>query len=59
MQAIAGGYRLQLDDDTSLECDLAVLADGGRSGLREQLGIHVRRTPYDQSALIALSLIHI
>ncbi|TFF42992.1 2-octaprenyl-6-methoxyphenyl hydroxylase [Pseudomonas sp. RIT623] len=53
MQAIAGGYRLQLDDDTSLECDLAVLADGGRSGLREQLGIHVRRTPYDQSALIA------
>ncbi|QVM91235.1 2-octaprenyl-6-methoxyphenyl hydroxylase [Pseudomonas entomophila] len=53
MQAIAGGYCLQLDDDTSLECDLAVLADGGRSGLREQLGIHVRRTPYDQSALIA------
>ncbi len=53
MQAIAGGYRLQLDDDTSLECDLAVLADGGRSGLREQLGIHVRNTPYDQSALIA------
>ncbi|MDH0302599.1 MULTISPECIES: 2-octaprenyl-6-methoxyphenyl hydroxylase [unclassified Pseudomonas] len=53
LQAIAGGYRLQLDDDTSLECDLAVLADGGRSGLREQLGIHVRRTPYDQSALIA------
>lgn len=53
MQAIAGGYRLQLDDDTVLECDLAVLADGGRSGLREQLGIHVRHTPYDQSALIA------
>jgi len=53
LQAIAGGYRLQLDDDTSLECDLAVLADGGRSGLREQLGIHVRRTPYEQSALIA------
>ncbi|MCV9921506.1 2-octaprenyl-6-methoxyphenyl hydroxylase [Pseudomonas sp. BT-42-2] len=53
MQPIEGGYRLQLDDDTSLECDLAVLADGGRSGLREQLGIHVRRRPYDQSALIA------
>ncbi|WP_194789702.1 2-octaprenyl-6-methoxyphenyl hydroxylase [Pseudomonas sp. UFMG81] len=53
LQPIAGGYRLQLDDDTSLECDLAVLADGGRSGLREQLGIHVRSTPYDQSALIA------
>ncbi|WP_449430311.1 2-octaprenyl-6-methoxyphenyl hydroxylase [Pseudomonas putida] len=53
MRAIEGGYRLQLDDDTSLECDLAVLADGGRSGLREQLGIHVRHTPYEQSALIA------
>ncbi|MGB9089261.1 MAG: 2-octaprenyl-6-methoxyphenyl hydroxylase, partial [Pseudomonas farsensis] len=53
LQPIAGGYRLQLDDDTALECDLAVLADGGRSGLREQLGIHVRTTPYDQSALIA------
>lgn len=53
MQPVEGGYRLQLDDDTSLECDLAILADGGRSGLREQLGIHVRRTPYDQSALIA------
>ncbi|MNG92272.1 2-octaprenyl-6-methoxyphenol hydroxylase [compost metagenome] len=53
MQAIEHGYRLLLDDDTTLECDLAVLADGGRSGLREQLGIHVRRTPYEQSALIA------
>ncbi|CAM3817995.1 2-octaprenyl-6-methoxyphenol hydroxylase [Pseudomonas reidholzensis] len=53
MQPIEGGYRLQLDDDTSLECDLAVLADGGRSGLREQLGIHVHRRPYQQSALIA------
>lgn len=49
MQAIAGGYRLLLDDDTSLECDLAVLADGGRSGLREQLGIHVRRTPMSKA----------
>ncbi|MEK2611684.1 2-octaprenyl-6-methoxyphenyl hydroxylase [Pseudomonas shirazensis] len=53
MQPIEGGYRLQLDDDTSLECDLAVLADGGRSSLREQLGIHVQRRPYQQSALIA------
>ncbi|MHC6223351.1 2-octaprenyl-6-methoxyphenyl hydroxylase [Pseudomonas sp. X10] len=53
MQAVEGGYRLQLDDDTSVDCDLAVLADGGRSCLREQLGIHVRQRPYDQSALIA------
>ena len=53
MEAIEGGYRLGLNDDTQLECDLAVLADGGRSGLREQVGIHVRHTPYQQSALIA------
>ena len=32
---------------------LAILADGGRSGLREQLGIGVRQRTYDQSALIA------
>ncbi|TWI57319.1 2-octaprenyl-6-methoxyphenol hydroxylase [Pseudomonas duriflava] len=47
------GYTLRLDDDSELVCDLAVLADGGRSGLREQLGIHVNRTTYDQTALIA------
>ena len=53
MQPMDTGYRLTLNDETSLDCDLAVLADGGRSGLREQLGIHVRKRPYDQSALIA------
>ncbi|MFQ6574821.1 2-octaprenyl-6-methoxyphenyl hydroxylase [Pseudomonas sp. UM16] len=53
MQALEDGYRLTLNDDTEVECDLAVLADGGRSGLREQLGIHVSSRPYHQSALIA------
>jgi 2-octaprenyl-6-methoxyphenol hydroxylase len=53
MHAIADGYRLLLDDETEIDCDLAVLADGGRSSLREQLGINVRQQPYDQSALIA------
>lgn len=53
MQVLENGYRLSLNDDTILDCDLAVLADGGRSGLREQLGIHVRQRPYHQSALIA------
>ncbi|WP_109512185.1 2-octaprenyl-6-methoxyphenyl hydroxylase [Pseudomonas ovata] len=53
MQAVAGGYRLSLSDETELECDLAVLADGGRSNLREQLGISVHQRPYGQSALIA------
>lgn len=53
MQAVANGYRLTLNDETELECDLAILADGGRSSLREQLGIAVHQRPYDQSALIA------
>lgn len=53
MQAEPDGYRLTLDDDSEIECDLAVLADGGRSSLREQLGIGVHQRPYNQSALIA------
>lgn len=53
MQAVTGGYRLTLTTGQVLDCDLAVLADGGRSALREQLGIAIKTTPYDQSALIA------
>src|SRR5690606_26780889 len=53
LQALPDGYRLLLKDGASLDCDLAVLADGGRSGLRERLGIAVERRPYGQSALIA------
>ena len=53
MQALADGYRLSLDYGSELECSLAILAEGGRSGLREQLGIDVSSTPYGQSALIA------
>ncbi|MEO4048571.1 2-octaprenyl-6-methoxyphenyl hydroxylase [Pseudomonas sp. CAU 1711] len=53
LQALGDGYRLWLNDGSGLDCDLAVLADGGRSGLREQLGIAVRHTPYEQCALIA------
>ncbi|MBB2493995.1 2-octaprenyl-6-methoxyphenyl hydroxylase [Aquipseudomonas ullengensis] len=53
LQPLGDGYRLTLNDDSQIDCDLAVLADGGRSGLREQLGIAVRHTPYEQSALIA------
>lgn len=49
----AGGYCLTLDDGSQLHTELAVLADGGRSTLREQLGIAVRNTPYQQTALIA------
>ncbi len=53
MEPLTDGYRLTLNDETTLECDLAVLADGGRSGLREQLGIGIHKRPYNQSALIA------
>ncbi|HCJ28279.1 MAG TPA: 2-octaprenyl-6-methoxyphenyl hydroxylase [Pseudomonas sp.] len=53
MQPVVDGFRLTLTDGQQVDCDLAVLADGGRSALREQLGIEIRRTPYDQSALIA------
>src|SRR5690606_31313333 len=53
MQVLADGYRLTLNDESELECDLAVLAEGGRSNLRQQLGIGVRATPYHQTALIA------
>lgn len=53
MQTLNDGYRLQLDDGSSLDCDLAILADGGRSGLREQLGIHAQTTAYGQTALIS------
>ena len=53
MHSLGDGYRLTLNDDSSLDCDLAVLADGGRSGLREQLGIAVTQQAYQQSALIA------
>lgn len=53
MQRLEDGYHLTLSDETSIDCELAVLADGGRSGLREQLGIGVSIKPYGQSALIA------
>lgn len=53
LKAQAGGYQLTLDDGSPLDCALAVLADGGRSNLREQLGIAVQQRAYGQSALIA------
>lgn len=53
MRAVAGGYQLSLTDGLTLDCNLAVLADGGRSGLREQLGIEIKQSPYEQTALIA------
>lgn len=51
--AMAGGHHMRLSDGSSLEAGLTVLADGGRSGLKERLGIASRETPYAQVALIA------
>tara|TARA_R110002049_G_scaffold160060_1_gene325045 strand:- start:5312 stop:6571 length:1260 start_codon:yes stop_codon:yes gene_type:complete len=50
---VAGGHYLKLSDGSQLTAGLTVLADGGRSGLKEQLGIGSRREPYQQTALIA------
>ncbi|MGM0782573.1 MAG: 2-octaprenyl-6-methoxyphenyl hydroxylase [Pseudomonadota bacterium] len=47
------GYCLSLSDGNILQAGLTVLADGGRSGLKERLGIASREAPYDQVALIA------
>jgi 2-octaprenyl-6-methoxyphenol hydroxylase len=48
-----GGYRLRLSTGEHLQARLTVLADGGRSGLKERLGIDSREKPYDQVAVIA------
>ena len=50
---VAGGHVLTLSDGGRLEAGLTVLADGGRSGLKERLGIESDSHPYDQVALIA------
>lgn len=50
---VVGGHHLNLSDGSQLTAGLTVLADGGRSGLKEQLGIGSRREPYQQTALIA------
>ncbi|GGJ01899.1 2-octaprenyl-6-methoxyphenyl hydroxylase [Halopseudomonas pertucinogena] len=55
-QAQPGGYRLDLqvaDGARQLDSDLLVIADGGRSGLLDQLGIHRKINPYQQVAVIA------
>jgi len=48
-----GGHRLVLAGGARLQARLTVLADGGRSGLKERLGIESDARPYDQVALIA------
>lgn len=50
---VQGGYQVVLNSGEKMFSKLVVLADGGRSTLREQLGIYVKCTPYDQTAIIA------
>ncbi|WP_252107733.1 MULTISPECIES: 2-octaprenyl-6-methoxyphenyl hydroxylase [unclassified Halomonas] len=52
MTAVDGGHRLELSTGDTLEASLTVLADGGRSGLKEQLGIQSERRSYEQTAVI-------
>ena len=52
----ASGMTVQLDsgnDQEEITTELVVLAEGGRSGLCEQLGIHRNTESYNQSAIIA------
>jgi 2-octaprenyl-6-methoxyphenol hydroxylase len=52
----ASGMAVQLDngnDQEEITTELVVLAEGGRSGLCEQLGIHRNTESYNQSAIIA------
>jgi len=41
------------EENFNIEASLVVLADGGRSGLSEKLGIHRKQKDYDQVAIIA------
>jgi 2-octaprenyl-6-methoxyphenol hydroxylase len=53
IEPMASGHRLGLSDGSHLEAGLTVLADGGRSGLKERLGIDSRESAYGQVAVIA------
>ena len=53
LEAERGGYRLALDTGEIIHAGLTVLADGGRGGFKERLGIESEHHPYEQTALIA------
>ncbi|MEP1215374.1 MAG: 2-octaprenyl-6-methoxyphenyl hydroxylase [Marinobacter sp.] len=56
MQPLPEGVRVTLDSQEGgreLTAQCLVVADGGRSGLREKLGFRVDEQAYDQHALIA------
>ncbi|WP_286240414.1 2-octaprenyl-6-methoxyphenyl hydroxylase [Neptuniibacter halophilus] len=43
----------QAGESRQLHCQLVVMADGGRSELRERMGINYSRTTYEQHAIVA------
>jgi len=53
LEAESGGYRLALDTGEIIHAGLTVLADGGRAGFKERLGIESDHHAYEQTALIA------
>jgi 2-octaprenyl-6-methoxyphenol hydroxylase len=56
MQPLEDGVKVMLgegDQTRSLTAQCLVIADGGRSGLREKLGFRVKEQAYGQHALIA------
>jgi 2-octaprenyl-6-methoxyphenol hydroxylase len=56
LRPVPQGMQLQLQTERGLHeisAALVVLAEGGRSGLCTQLGIHIDQQPYEQTAVIA------
>lgn len=56
VEPLSEGVRARLaqdDEPSSLTARCLVVADGGRSGLREQLGFNVETSEYGQNAMIA------
>ncbi len=52
IRKVAQQFRLELSDDTSLDADLVVAADGARSFVRSAVGIETKEWPYEQTAFV-------
>ena len=52
LRKVARQFRIELGDDTTLDADLVVAADGARSFVRSAVGIETREWPYEQTAFV-------
>ncbi len=52
IRKIARQFRIELADDTMLDADLVIAADGARSFVRSAVGIETSEWPYEQTALV-------